>query len=99
MEQAVVDWCIPDFFLLVKHLYLVIFAGWNPLIVIGGAYLFGGLDAATLYIQAIGTNIPSHFLGMAPYVLTILVLLIAARRRQGGLGPAALAIPYDSEER
>ena len=78
---------------------LVIFSGWNPLIVIGGAYLFGGLDAATLYIQAVGTNVPSHFLGMAPYILTILVLLLAARKRKGGLGPASLTIPYDSEGR
>ena len=79
-------------------LSLVIFSGWNPLIVIGGAYLFGGLDAATLYIQAVGTNVPSHFLAMAPYILTILVLIFAARKRTGGLGPASLAIPYDSEE-
>jgi general nucleoside transport system permease protein len=78
---------------------LVIFAGWNPLIAIGGAYLFGGVDAATLFVQAAGTNVPSHFLGMAPYILTILVLLFAARRRKGGLGPAALSVPYDSEER
>jgi ABC-type uncharacterized transport system permease subunit len=77
---------------------LVIFAGWNPFIAMGGAYLFGGVDAATLYIQAIGTSVPSYFLGMAPYVLTILVLLFAARTRRGGMGPAALAIPYDSEE-
>ena len=76
---------------------LVIFSGWNPLLVIGGAYLFGGLDAATLYIQAVGTNVPSHFLAMAPYLLTILVLLLAARKRRGGLGPASLTIPYDSE--
>ena len=78
---------------------LVIFSGWNPLYVIGGAYLFGGLDAATLYIQAVGTNVPSYFLGMTPYILTILVLLLAARKRKGGLGPAALTIPYDSEGR
>lgn len=78
---------------------LVIFSGWNPLIVIGGAYLFGGLDVATLYIQAQGTNVPSHFLGMAPYLLTIIVLLFAARKRKGGLGPASLTIPYDSEGR
>jgi simple sugar transport system permease protein len=77
---------------------LVIFSVWNPILAMGGAYLFGGVDAATVYIQAAGTSLPPHFLGMAPYVLTVLVLLIAAKTRRGGLGPAALAKPYDSEE-
>jgi general nucleoside transport system permease protein len=77
---------------------LVIFAGWNPLLAMLGSYLFGGIDAATLYIQAAGTNIPSNLLGMAPYIITILTLIVATLVRRGGQGPAALARPYNSEE-
>lgn len=80
-------------------LAVVIFSGWNPIIAAAGAYLFGGVDALSLYVQAIGTSFPTHFLGMAPYVLTILVLIMATRGRRGGGGPAALGLPYDSEER
>jgi len=40
-----------------------------------GAYLFGGVMAFQLRLQATGTDIPSSFLLMLPYVLTILVLI------------------------
>lgn len=78
---------------------LVIFSGWNPFVAMLGAYLFGGIDAATLYIQAAGTNIPSNLLSMAPYVITILTLVIATLVRRGGQGPSSLGKPYNSEER
>ncbi len=79
-------------------LAVVIFSGWNPLYATAGAYLFGGLSSLTLYVQAFGTRVPSHFLGMVPYVFTILVLIVASRGRRGGASPAALGVPYDSEE-
>ena len=82
-------------------LALVIFAGWNPAKAVLGAYLFGGADALQLRIQAVGLGIPTYFLMMLPYVLTIAILVIAARaslkRRLGA--PAALGIPYSREER
>ena len=77
---------------------LVIFAGWNPIMAMLGSYLFGGIDAATLYIQAAGTEIPSNLLGMAPYIITILTLVVATLIRHGGQGPSALGRPYNSEE-
>ncbi|MEQ8221387.1 MAG: ABC transporter permease [Candidatus Eremiobacterota bacterium] len=81
---------------------LVIFATWNPVKAAAGAYLFGGVDALQLRIQATGiANIPAPLLKMLPYIFTILVLLIAtkgaARKRIGA--PAALGIPYVREER
>jgi len=81
---------------------LVIFATWNPVKAAAGAYLFGGVDALQLRIQATGiANIPAPLLKMLPYIFTILVLLIAtkgaARKRIGS--PAALGIPYVREER
>ena len=77
---------------------LVIFAGWNPIVAMLGSYLFGGIDAATLYVQAAGSNIPSNFLGMAPYIITILTLIVATLISHGGQGPSALGRPYNSEE-
>ncbi len=82
-------------------LALVIFAGWNPARAVLGAYLFGGADALQLRIQAVGLDVPTYFLMMLPYVLTIAILVLASRaslkRRIGA--PAALGIPYAREER
>lgn len=80
-------------------LAVVIFSGWNPLMAVVGAYLFGGVNAFTLYTQAFGSRIPAHFLGMAPYLMTILGLVIATLFRKSGKAPAALGVPYDSEEK
>ena len=80
-------------------LAVVIFSGWNPLVAAAGAYLFGGVAALSLQMQVVDIKIPSHFLGMAPYVLTILVQIIATRGKRGKGGPAALGVSYDKEER
>ncbi len=82
-------------------LALVIFAGWNPAKAVLGAYLFGGADALQLRIQAVGLELPTYFLMMLPYVLTIVILVLASRaslRRRIG-APAALGLPYAREER
>lgn len=80
-------------------LAVVIFSGWNPISAMLGSYLFGGVNAFALYVQAFGSQIPAHFLGMAPYLMTIVVLILATRFRSGGAAPAALGTPYDSEEK
>jgi simple sugar transport system permease protein len=82
-------------------LALVIFAAWNPARAAWGAYLFGGADALQLRVQAVGLGVPTYFLMMLPYVLTIAILVLASRasmRRRIG-APAALGIPYSREER
>ncbi len=82
-------------------LALVIFAGWNPAKAFLGAYLFGGAEALQLRLQAVGVGIPAYFLMMLPYVLTIVILVMASRstlRRRIG-APAALGVPYAREER
>jgi ABC-type uncharacterized transport system permease subunit len=80
---------------------LVIFASWNPVKAMGGAYLFGLVDAVQFRLQALGVPVPSFFLNMTPYLATLIVLIIAsgetARRRLGA--PAALGVPYVREER
>jgi general nucleoside transport system permease protein len=80
-------------------LALVIFATWDPLRVLLGAYLFGALDVLAFRAQIIGVDVPSTLLGMIPYVVTILVLigvtLLGASKRLGA--PAALGVPYVRE--
>ncbi|MDN5344463.1 MAG: ral nucleoside transport system permease protein [Clostridia bacterium] len=81
---------------------LVIFAVWDPVKALLGSYLFGGVDALTYTLQAATKiSIPSFFLKMLPYVLTLVVLIIATRQtlvKHIG-APGALSIPYDREER
>ena len=75
---------------------LVIFSGWNPLVAMAGAYLFGGVEAASVRIQAVGATINPYFLSMTPYLLTILALILAGRSRRRA-APAALSVAYDRE--
>jgi simple sugar transport system permease protein len=81
---------------------LVIFATWDPWRAVIGAVLFGGVNAIQFRLQAAGTTIPAAFLGMMPYIFTIVVLVAitwweAFRKRVGA--PAALGLPYVREER
>jgi ABC-type uncharacterized transport system permease subunit len=81
---------------------LVIFATWDPLRAVIGAVLFGGVNAVQFRLQAAGTTIPAAFLGMLPYLFTIVVLVIITwwetfSKRVGA--PAALGLPYVREER
>ena len=81
---------------------MVIFSIWNPLQAMLGAYLFGGVEAFQLRLQAAGTSIPAPLLMMLPYVMTILVLLfisIAGKGRLSLSAPAALSVPFHREER
>jgi general nucleoside transport system permease protein len=80
---------------------LVIFARWNPFRALVCACLFGGLDALGFRIQALDSEIPSYFLKMIPYLLTIFVLMaIGWRNRNQPSGtPLSLGDPYIREER
>ena len=71
---------------------LVIFAFWNPMRAIVGAYLFGGVMAFQLRLQATGTHVPSSLLLMLPYALTVLVLVFSSWGGQGTEAPAALGV-------
>lgn len=82
-------------------LALVIFAAWNPLYALAGAYLFGGVDALSLRMQAMGIDVQPFFLKMLPYIFTILVLIMVTRKATGNRigAPRSLGLPYDREER
>jgi general nucleoside transport system permease protein len=74
-------------------LALVVFGRWDPLWTLAGGLVFGGIDALQSRLQTLGAPIPSNFLLMTPYILTILVLLVGRRRR----APSALCTPYVRE--
>lgn len=71
---------------------LVIFAFWNPLRAVLGAYLFGGMMAFQFRLQASGTHIPSSFLLMLPYVLTLTVLVFSSWKGGSSATPQALGV-------
>ncbi len=80
---------------------LVIFAIWHPARAALGAYLFGGVVAFQLRLQAAGTSIPVPLLMMLPYVLTIAVLVFITIRQGKGIlfgAPGSLGKPYFREE-
>jgi len=74
---------------------LVVFANWSPFKVLGGAVIFGGIDALQLALQGVGWNIPYQLFLMLPYVLTILALIAVSRRARA---PAALLSSYKRED-
>ncbi|MDC1349429.1 ABC transporter permease, partial [Amylibacter sp.] len=73
-------------------LAIVVFASWKPWRLILGAYLFGGVTILQLNLQANGFDIPVSYLSMAPYLVTIVVLVImsADRTRASINAPASL---------
>ena len=77
---------------------LTIFALWNPLRAIVGAFLFGGIFVLQYLLQPLG--ISPYFLAMLPYIATLLVLLVGGLRDSRRLSaPAMLAEPYRRGER
>ncbi len=77
---------------------LVIFAFWRPGRAVFGAYLFGGIMALQLRMQASGTQISSSVLLMFPYALTVFVLVLASWRRKTSGEPAALGVNIEPVE-
>jgi simple sugar transport system permease protein len=77
---------------------LVIFAFWRPERAVLGAYLFGGVMAFQLRLQAAGTHLPSSILLMLPYALTVIVLVLSAWKQRGSEAPAALGVNIDPHD-
>jgi simple sugar transport system permease protein len=61
---------------------LVIFGGWRPLRVMGGAYLFGAAITLGSVLQVHGVKVNQFVLSALPYALTIVVLVVLLRRRR-----------------
>jgi ABC-type uncharacterized transport system permease subunit len=75
---------------------LVIFAAWNPLKAIGGAYLFSGALALEIQLQAQGVGISPFLLDALPY-LTVIVVLAALGRRRVNASPAELDRVFETQ--
>jgi len=82
------------------YLSLVIFSRWRPFRAVLGGLLFGGIEALIPRLQAEGYPIPQYFMAMAPYAVTLFVLIYAAvQMRAGQDAPRALGTPYVREDR
>ncbi len=75
---------------------LVVFASWRPGKALIGALLFALFDAFQLRSQTVVEGVPYQLFLMAPYVLSIVALILVARRARV---PEALMQPYRRGER
>ncbi len=77
---------------------LVIFGRWSPLRVALGAFLFGFTDALQLRIQSasggIESNVPFELFQALPYLVTVIVVVVATARAREDAQPEALGVPY-----
>jgi ABC-type uncharacterized transport system permease subunit len=69
----------------------MIFGNWNPIGALGSSLIFGFADSLQIKMQILKTPIPSEFLQMAPYLVTIIVLAGLVGRVHA---PAADGAPY-----
>ena len=60
-------------------LALVVFASWLPFRLLLGALIFGGITILQFVGQARGWPLPSQFLNMLPYLVTILALSLISK--------------------
>ncbi|MBM3519222.1 MAG: ABC transporter permease [Alphaproteobacteria bacterium] len=62
-------------------LALVVFASWWPWRTAAGAYLFGAISILAFTVQTLALGIPSQFLSMLPYLVTIVALVVISGNR------------------
>ena len=69
---------------------LVIFARWNPMRCLWASLLFGGAGALGPALQSVGVTTGYYLFNAAPYVLTLLIMIVTCSptrtlgRRAGG---------------
>jgi ABC-type uncharacterized transport system permease subunit len=72
---------------------LVIFARWNPMLCFLAALLFGGAAALGPALQSVGVSQGYHLFNAAPYILTLLIMIITCSPKRSLIGaPAELSI-------
>jgi simple sugar transport system permease protein len=72
----------------------MIFGRWHPIGALGAALIFGFADSLQVKLNILRVGIPTEFLAMIPYLLTILIVAGAAHRVRP---PAADGKPYVKE--
>ncbi len=70
----------------------MIFGKWNPIGAFLASLLFGFADSLQVKLQILRVGIPSEFLLMAPYIVTMIVLAGVVGR---AAAPAADGVPYE----
>jgi simple sugar transport system permease protein len=72
----------------------MIFGNWNPIGALGSSLIFGFADSLQIKMQILDIPVPTEFLQMAPYIVTIIVLAGLVGRVHP---PAADGSPYDKQ--
>ncbi len=72
----------------------MIFGKWNPFGAFGASLIFGFTDTFQAKLQILEVPIPSQFLRMAPYLITMIVLAGVVGRSEA---PAAEGVPYEKQ--
>ena len=72
----------------------MIFGNWTPVGSLGAGFLFGFADAIGSKLSLLGSAIPAQIMGMAPYLITMIVLAGFIGK---GHAPAADGEPYVKE--
>ncbi len=77
---------------------LVIFGRWSPPRVAAGAFLFGFTDALQLRIQSasggIESEVPFEFFQALPYLVTLVVVVVATARARDDAQPESLGLAF-----
>ena len=77
-------------------LAIVILSRWNPLITFVASFGFGTIQALQIRLQVLGSSMPYQFFVALPYLITVLVLIVAGRNIRA---PKELGNPFDRESR
>lgn len=72
----------------------MIFGKWNPIGAFGASLIFGFADSLQTKLAILRVPIPSQFLLMAPYLVTMIVLAGVVGRSRA---PASDGVPYEKE--
>jgi len=72
----------------------MIFGKWNPIGAFGSSLIFGFADSLQTKLAILSVPIPSQFLLMAPYLVTMVVLAGVVGQSRA---PAADGVPYEKE--
>jgi simple sugar transport system permease protein len=74
-------------------LAVVIFARWNPIVILGAAFVFGLANAVQLQAQSLsfGGALPHDIWSLLPYVVVVVAVALGGR---GVRYPAACGVPY-----
>ncbi|RRJ86824.1 ABC transporter permease [Gulosibacter macacae] len=69
----------------------VIFGRWHPIYATAAALLFGFANAAAALASQVGAAVPSEFLAMVPYIITVFAVIGFVGQSRA---PAADGVPY-----